>query len=132
MSTDAPPEGLDDIVALERTALDHWGRGDPDAYLELSAEDVTYFDPFVETRLDGLRALREHYAPLRGRIRIDRDEIVRPNVRRLGDAAVLTFRYASTGSEGTMHWFCTEVYERRGGRWEIVHTHWSLAKKTDP
>jgi hypothetical protein len=47
----------------------------------------------------------------------------------LGDVAVLTFQYASEGSEGAVRWNCTEVYHRNDGRWEIVHTHWSFAKK---
>src|SRR5713101_3161098 len=31
------------IVELERAALDRWGRGDPNGFLEVSALDVSYF-----------------------------------------------------------------------------------------
>jgi hypothetical protein len=39
---------LDELVALERSALDRWIRLDPQGYLDLQAPEVTYFDPFTE------------------------------------------------------------------------------------
>jgi hypothetical protein len=117
-----------DVLALERAALDRWGKGDPDGYLEINAADVSYFDPFVERRVDGLPALTEWYAQVRGKIKIDRDQIVDPRVQVIGDAAILTFQFDSHGSEGVMHWNCTEVYRRFLDAWKIVHTHWSFAK----
>ena len=44
----AAPVQPDTIIALERGALDRWGRGDPQGYLDLYARDVTYFDPMRE------------------------------------------------------------------------------------
>src|SRR5207237_2413765 len=38
----------DTIIALERAALDRWGRGDPQGYIDTFAADITYFDPFTE------------------------------------------------------------------------------------
>jgi hypothetical protein len=118
----------DDVIALERSALDRWGKGDPDGYLEINAADVSYFDPFVERRVDGLLALTDWYAQVRGKIKIDRDQIIGPRVQVIGDAAILTFQFDSYGSEGVMHWNCTEVYQRFGDGWKIAHTHWSFAK----
>jgi hypothetical protein len=43
------------IIALEKAALEKWNQGDPSGYLDLSAEDVTYFDPSLEQRMDGLK-----------------------------------------------------------------------------
>ena len=34
------------IIELERAALDRWGRGDPSGFLEISAPEVVYFDPY--------------------------------------------------------------------------------------
>lgn len=62
------------ILNLERGGLDRWGKGDPDGFLELNAPEVTYFDPYLERRLDGLAALTDWYEQARGKIRIDRDE----------------------------------------------------------
>ena len=69
------------IIALERAALDRWGKGDPSGYLEISAPEVVYFDPFLERRLHGLEALTRYYDTLRGKIRIDRDELINPKYR---------------------------------------------------
>ena len=35
----------DPIIALERTALERWGEGNPDGVLGTYADQVTYFDP---------------------------------------------------------------------------------------
>ena len=89
------------ILKLERAALDRWGKGDPDCFLEINAGDVSYFDPFLEQRLDGLPALTDWYSGIRGNIKIDRDEIIDPRVKLIGDAAILTCRFVSQGSEGS-------------------------------
>jgi ketosteroid isomerase-like protein len=120
----------DKILKLERAALDRWGKGDPDGYLEINAPDVSYFDPFLDHRLDGLAALSTWFDGIRGKIKIDRDEIVDPRVQVIGDAAILTLRFVSQGSEGTAHWNCTEVYQRFDDDWKIVHSHWSFTKPT--
>ena len=49
------------IIALEKGALEKWNQGDPSGYLDLSADDVTYFDPSIEQRLDGLDNLKKYY-----------------------------------------------------------------------
>ncbi len=114
------------IIAMERSALRRWGSGDPSGFLEISAPDVVYFDPFQPRRIDGLEALARYYEGLRGKIRIERDEMINPRVQRVGDAAVLTFDYASYGVDGAEHrWHCTEVYRYRDGQWRIIQTHWS-------
>ena len=114
------------IVDMERTALERWGRGDPDGFLEISATDVSYFDPFTERRLDGLPALRTLYESIRGKVKIDRSDIIEPRVQMAGDAAILTFRFESHGSEGIVHWNTTEVYRRTDAGWRIIHTHWAF------
>jgi ketosteroid isomerase-like protein len=111
------------VLALERAALDRWGKGDPGGYLEITAPEVTYFDPYVERRVDGIAALKAWYEPISGKIRIDRDEIIDPHVQVIGDAAVLTMQYKSHGSEGDKRWNCTEIYRRSGVEWKIVHSH---------
>lgn len=114
------------IIAMERSALERWGRGDPSGFLEISSPDVVYFDPLTERRLDGREALSRLYEACRGRIAIEHYEWPNVQVRMLGDAAVLTFNFVSTGSEGERRWNCTEVYARHGAGWWIVATHWSL------
>ena len=127
-TTDDVAQVTTKILALERAALDRWGKGDPGGYLEINDSSVSYFDPFLESRLDGLPALTALYEPIRGKIQIQRDEIVDPRVQVVGDAAILTMRYNSQGSEGAVRWNCTEVYQRFPEGWRIIHSHWSFTK----
>jgi ketosteroid isomerase-like protein len=122
----------DAVVALERAALDRWGKGDPSGYLEISAPDVVYFDPFLERRIDGIEALARHYDGIRGKIWIDRYELLNPVVQVVGDAAVLTFNYVSWGSEGEARCNCTEVYRHYPVGWRIIQTHWSYTNAGTP
>jgi Calcium/calmodulin dependent protein kinase II association domain len=115
------------ILAMEREALDRWGSGDPGGFLEINDPDVSYFDPFQEKRLDGLDRLTALLESIRGKIKIERSEIVNPRVQIAGDAAVLTFQFVSDGSEGQRCWNSTEVYRRTGEQWRIIHSHWSFA-----
>jgi ketosteroid isomerase-like protein len=122
------------IIALERAALDRWGHGDPGGYLDSYAPEVTYFDPTTEKRLDGLEAMRAYYAPLAGKIKVDRYEMRNINVQHYGDVAVLSYNLFNYGVtfDGKMPpdrpWNSTKVYARTGGQWKIVHDHWSYIK----
>jgi ketosteroid isomerase-like protein len=116
------------IIALENAALQRWGAGDPSGYLEISAQDVVYFDPFLEKRIDGLEALASWYAPIRGTIHIDHYDLINPNVQVCGEAAVLTFNLISHSGKTPMYWNCTEVYRFDKEGWRIIQTHWSITQ----
>src|SRR5512133_1852461 len=88
------------ILNMERRALDRWGKGDPDGFLEICDPDVVYFDPFTERRLDGIEALRTLYDNFRGKIQIDSYDILNPKAEVCGDVAVLTFNFVSRGGDG--------------------------------
>ena len=55
------------ILAIERGAFERWAKGDLNGFLEASDTDVDYFDPFLDTRLDSLPALRALYDKARER-----------------------------------------------------------------
>jgi ketosteroid isomerase-like protein len=116
------------LIAMERAALDRWGAGDPSGYLEISAPDVVYFDPFLERRLDGLDALTALYESLRGTIHIDRYEMIEPQVQVCGEAAALTFNLNSYTGATVMRWNCTEVYRLDKQGWRLIQTHWSITR----
>jgi ketosteroid isomerase-like protein len=120
-----------EIIALEQGALDRWGKGDPSGYFEIMAPDISYFDPTTKTRIDGLDALKKMIEPFRGKIAIDRPELINPTVRRDGNLAVLTTNLVSRGGsfdggpKRDVPWNITEVYARIDGQWKIVHSHFS-------
>jgi ketosteroid isomerase-like protein len=123
----------DAIIALERGALERWGRGDPYGYLDIYARDVSYFDPAREKRVDGFKAMEEILAPLKGVIQIDSYEMIAPRVDLAGEAAILTYNLINQGRlpDGTRvvsRWNATAVFVRRGGAWKILHNHWSYTK----
>ena len=116
----------DTIIAMECAALDRWGKGDPSGFIEICAPDIVYFDPTLEQRIDGRDALEKYYEPIKGKIFIERYELLNPLVQRVGNAAVLTFNYVSYGgAEDEYRWNCTEVYRYSDDKWEIIQTHWS-------
>lgn len=128
------PPADHEVIAVERAALDRWGKGDPEGFLSLYADEITYFDPMQDRRIDGVPALRALYGPLAGKFTIDRYEMVNPKVQRYGDIAVLTYnlqnyaRQADGSERPTSRWNSTAVFRRIDGRWRTIHSHWSFTK----
>lgn len=117
------------ILGLEKAALDRWCKGDPTGFLEISAPDVVYFDPFLEKRINGLDELTKLYLPLKGQVNADHFEMLDPLVQATDKMAVLTFNFRSQEGEKLHKWNCTEVYRLEAdGTWKICQTHWSLTK----
>lgn len=122
-----PGDATHPVIALECAALVRWGSGDPDGFLEHYAPDIVYFDPGLERRIDGLAAMKEAYAAIRGKVHFEHFELLNPLVQEVGDAAVLTFNYVSYGAQGEpSRWNCTEVYRRTQAGWQIIQSHWSF------
>ena len=122
----------DQILSLERGALDRWGKGDPGGFLELYATDITYFDPVTAARIDGHQAMDNYYRPFTGKIRITRYEMLRPQVIVDGNMALLTYNLVNyiTDTDGLesvgSRWNSTSVYRRVGDSWTTIHSHWSF------
>lgn len=123
-----------DVIATERAALDRWIKGDPDGFLETYAPEITYISPTEERVVDGLPAMKALLAPVRGKIRIDRYEMLDPKVQRHGDIAVLTYRIVNyqkrpDGTEApTTRWNSTAVFRRIDGKWRTIHSHFSYTR----
>jgi uncharacterized protein (TIGR02246 family) len=130
----AAKDGPPDVIAMERAALDRWGKGDPQGYVEIMANDVSYFDPVHDKRVDGLEAMKQMLAPIAGKVKVSRFDMINPRVQRHGDSALLTFNLVSyltqpDGKERAIaHWNSSELYARVDGQWRIVHSHWSYIK----
>ena len=112
------------IIALERGALDRWGQGDPMGWVEIAAPQITYFDPDLERRIDGIEAFTELMESIRGKIFMDGYELLNPTVEHAGDLAVLSFNYTSWGeTDGEpwrSNWNSSEVYRKIDGQWRTV------------
>ena len=125
------------ILALERGINERWNKGDVDGALQMYSEDVTYFDPLTEMRLDGRDAVERYFRQVfEGKLDILRNEFPNPQVivSEAGDLAVLHYNLINLvpdgqGGEkqGTL-WNSTQVYRLIAGRWRVVHVNWSFTR----
>jgi ketosteroid isomerase-like protein len=125
---------LAELMTLEAGAMERWRKGDPWGFIEISDEEVTYFDSGTPRRIDGKAALSAEYKTREGKIFYPVMEFIDPQVRACGDMAVLFYRFFSTrlkpdeSIESRTPWNCTEVFQRKEEAWRIIHTHWSFIK----
>jgi len=133
---DRSQPGANDVIALERSALDRWAKGDVGGYLDIYASEITYFDPFQARRVDGLPAMRATLQPIAGKIKIDRYEMLNPKVQGSADVAVLSYnlqnyaRQPDGTEKPTNAWNVTEVFRRSAGKWHVIHGHFSFTNPT--
>jgi hypothetical protein len=118
-----------ELLALERKAMDGWLKGDPEPQLAILDPQITYIHDVAGKRIEGLSALRELYAPYRGVPLFDSYEILSPKVVANGEVAVLTYQLAQNAGSATRYWNATQVYARKPNGWRVIHTHWSAAKE---
>jgi ketosteroid isomerase-like protein len=123
-----PPEST--LVSLEQAALTRWGNGDPYGYIELASDEISYFDPSLEKRLDGKTAFKELLTPLEGKIHIHRFEMQNLRVQMGGDIGIVSYNLVNFDKSDsvTVRWNSTEVYRREQGDWKLFHSHWSFTK----
>jgi ketosteroid isomerase-like protein len=125
-------EAFEAILAQERKALDRWSSGDPLGYLEVDADDVTYFDDIgASSRIDGKGEMQAYLEMLVGKVPPHSYEIIDPKVQVYGDVGILTLHYQGMLEDGTPApvWKATSVYRLADEEWRIVHAHWSLVKE---
>ena len=121
------------IIATERAALDGSDKGDIETFLKLSAPGIVYMDPGLDQPIVGIVDLTAYYRKV---FKPEAQptvagEMLHSRVQVMGDTAVLTFNYVVKKIDGgaiVRRWNATEVYNKRGGTWRIVNTHWSFTQ----
>lgn len=117
------------IISLGKTAMEAWLNGNPSPYLDLYSKDFTYFDPARERRLDGWDKIQELYESMRGKVHVERYEMLNPVVQASGTMAVLTYNLHMYSGEMLWQENCTEVYRLEAdNEWKIIHSHFSPTK----
>lgn len=125
------------ILALEQGINERWNKGDVDGALEMYSEDVTYFDPLTEMRLDGRKAVEVYFRQFfEGKLNILRNELPNPQViiSDGGDLAVLNYNLVNIVPDGQggekpgTPWNSTQVYRLIDGQWRVVHVNWSFTR----
>lgn len=128
VSTENPSAEI--IIAKEKMALDRWAKGDPYGFIELAAEEVTYFAEGTDTLVRGFKAFEMANAPMKGKINIPRFEMRDPKVQLYGEVGILTYvlyNYSELDSI-TSRWRSTEVYLLMNDDWRLIHSHWTIFK----
>ena len=127
--TCAGADAAQEVLALERQAMDGWLKGNPEPQLAILDAQVTYIhDGVLERRLEGLAAVKEMFEAYRGIALFDGYEILNPVVQTAGDVAVLTYRLAQSRGSATTYWNGTQVYWKKKEGWRVIHSHWSAAR----
>ena len=117
------------IIAIEKVALEKLNKGNPSGYLEIYADNITYFDPFLEKKFDGLKEIKTFYDSLQGAIYVEKYEMIDPIVQVCGEVAVLSYNLTSYIGSEIFREKCTEVYRKEpNNQWKIIHSHWSIAQ----
>lgn len=125
------------ILALELAINDRWNKGDVNGALEMYSEDVSYFDPMTETRLDGRKVVEAYFRQFfEGKLNILRNEFPNPQVivSDSGDFAVLHYNLINIVPDGQggekqgTPWNSTQVYRLIDDQWRVVHVNWSFTR----
>lgn len=125
------------ILSLEQGINERWNKGDVDGALEIYSEDVTYFDPLTEMRLEGRKAVEAYFRQFfEGKLNILRNDFPNPQVivSDSGDLAVLHYNLRNYVPDGQDHekpgtpWNSTQVYRLVNGKWRVVHVNWSFTR----
>ena len=127
---DAARQAWETVRAFNRA----FATNDVDRYFSFIDPDITVLTPSNPYRVEGLADDREEFefSLKLGVTRIGYFQEMQPNVRVVGDAAIVT--YFSRGSYGvgekaaTHYLKETDVLTRIDGSWRIIHIHVSAAR----
>ena len=118
---------LEELLAQEQAVLDfYFAESDSSTYVGMyAADDVTYIDPSSGGVLAN-QAAKEYLLSFTGLIPPFTYEITDPSVNLSGDTAVFTFNVNMfSDGEPVGVWNTTEIHQRAGDGWEMIHAHWS-------
>jgi len=114
-----------ELIAMERTSMDGWLKGDSGPMLAASDADITLFHVMTDRRLEGVAAVKDLYTPFAGRPLYDSYQMENPKVQAGSDMAVLSYQLVTHTGDLTRKWNATEVYQKKKGGWRVIHSHFS-------
>src|SRR5271154_6669711 len=117
-----------ELLQLTQRLLDAITSGDWATYLELCDPTLTAFEPEAPGQLVQGLAFHHFYFELGGVRGRHQTTMCSPQVRLMGDAAVVTYgrlvqRVGPDGGAVTVASTETRVWQRLDGRWRHVHFH---------
>ena len=132
--TDEERRLAEELIALERSALDKWFNGDTSGYAALwSRRSFTYFDGVVAERVEDHETIEAFLKMLDGKLFADSYDFRNPRVQTGNDMAVLTYQLFAKTTLLDMAYNCVEVFQKEDdGVWRVIHSTWSLYKALEP
>jgi len=126
-------ELTNEIITLEKDALNKWFKGDTSGYLNLwSQKNFTYFDSFKDHRVDTYEEIKKFVlGNVEGKLFADTYNFKDPRVQVNSDTAILTYQLFAETSLNDMRYNCIEIYQREGDDWKVVHSTWSIIRPMD-
>ncbi len=119
------------IIAREKAAVEAWRRKDKAFYVDLLADDATYFSaysPYLDT--DAKRNFLPKFEQYAEQFKYQDFQMYNPRVQIYGDAAVLTYQASVSanfnGQPLNYTAKMTAVYVRQGNTWRVAHAHESI------
>ena len=119
---------VEELLRLTQRLLESIARKDWATYQELCDPSLTAFEPEAAGHLVEGMAFHEFYFRLGGGTAQQNTTLCAPQVRLMGDVAVVTYVRLSQflGPDGVAYTAATEetrVWQRQQGRWRHVHFH---------
>ena len=119
---------VDNIIELERSALEKYFKGDMSGYLNLwSKTNFSYFDANCAKRIDDYKDIKKFLLDnVEGKMHADSFDYYKPRVQLGKDMAVLTYQLHSDTNFIEMHYNVIEVFQLEGSEWKVIHSTWDL------
>ena len=126
-------ELTNEIIALEKGALNKWFKGDTSGYLNIwSKNNFSYFDGAVKKRIDNYEDIKNIVLKnVEGKLFADNYKFEYPRVQSVENMATLTYQLHADTSLIDMHYNCIEVYKKEENAWKVVHSTWSFIRPMD-
>jgi ketosteroid isomerase-like protein len=123
-----PDPASEELLRLNQRLLESIANADWATYEELCDPSLTAFEPEAQGQLVEGLAFHRFYFELGGVQGKHHTTMCSPNVRLMGDVAVIAYvrlnqRLDGTGTPVTRGVEETRVWQRQNGRWKHVHFH---------
>lgn len=117
------------ILAIEKELVRDFNAGKTNELLAHFHPQVVGFSSTKQQRISGRAAMRKTFDYYRHASSRMKYAIVKPQVQVFGDTAVATFAWNVELGAGrprhTIHGRGSHVFVLKGGKWQIVHEHFS-------
>lgn len=123
----------EEIIGLEKNALNKWFKGDTSGYLNIwSQNNFSYFDGVVTHRIDTYDDVKKNVlSNVEGKLFADHYDFCYPRIQAVDDMVILTYQLHADTSLIDMHYNCIEIYQKEESGWKVVHSTWSFIRPMD-